>query len=200
MKALTARQTEVLGFISSYIRTKKYAPAVRDLAEHFSISVKAAYDHLQALERKGQLRRAEHTSRGIEVTAAAAGEDQDIVVVPLLGNVAAGMPLLAEENLDGNIPVSARLIGSGPHFALRVCGDSMRNAGIMDGDVAIIRQRERAENGDIVVAMIEEAVTLKRFFLERNRARLEAENPAYPPIFTRNQRILGKLAAIVRSY
>jgi len=199
MKALTERQTEVLSFISAYISKHKYPPAIRDLAGHFAISTKAAYDHLKALERKGQVRCTGNRSRAIEVLNSSL--DDDIVVgVPILGNVAAGVPLLAEENLDGSISVSSRLISSGQHFALRVRGDSMRDAGIIDGDTAIIRQQERAENGDIVVAIIEEAITLKRFFLERNRARLEAENSEYPPIFTQNLRILGKLSAIVRAY
>ena len=200
LKSLTDRQRQVLSFISAYIGEHKYPPAVRDLAGHFAISTKGAYDHLKALERKGYIRCADHRSRAIEVADGWLADDDGLVEVPLLGNVVAGVPLLAEENLDGYIAVSSRLIGAGRHFGLKVRGDSMRDAGILDGDTAIVRQQAQADNGAIVVAMIEETVTLKRLYLEKNRVRLEAENPDYPPIFTQNVRILGKLSAIVRAY
>ena len=200
MKSLTDRQRQVLRFITAYIGENKYPPSVRDLADHLSISARGAYDHLKALERKGYIRCGSRRSRAIEVAAIWLAENDGLVEVPLLGNVAAGVPLLADENLDGYVAVSARLIGTGRHFGLKVRGDSMRDAGILEGDTAIIRQQSRADSGAIVVAMIEEAVTLKRLYVERNRARLESENPAYPPIFTQNVRILGKLSAIVRAY
>ena len=116
------------------------------------------------------------------------------------GHVAAGTPLLAEENQDGYLELSPTLIGGRDHFALRVEGDSMTDAGITDGDLAVFTQQSVAENGDIVVAMVEEAVTLKRFYKEKNRVRLQAENAAYPPIYTRDVRILGKLVTLIRRY
>ena len=200
MKTLTARQKEVLDFISSYIEEHAYPPTIREMAERFSISVKGAYDHVKALEKKGFLRCHENRSRAIEIIRDAEADREEVVSVPLLGNVAAGKPLFAEENLQGYVQVPARSLGSSTHFALQVKGDSMKDAGIMDGDLVVVAHQSTADNGDIVVAMVDDAVTLKRFFVEKNRVRLKAENPKYPPIFTQNVRILGKLAFLMRSY
>ena len=201
MQALTVRQREVLEFINGYIEQHRYPPAIRDLAEHFSISIRGAYDHLKALRKKGYVRSAEGRSRSLEVLDDGSAERRHrLLHIPLLGRVAAGAPVFAEESIAGTIGVSSELLGAGTHFALRVRGDSMCDAGILDGDIAIVRRQEHADSGDIVVAMIEEAATLKRFFQESNRIRLQAENAAYPPIFTQNLRILGKLRAVQRAY
>ena len=201
MRGLTVRQREVLEFINDFIERHRYPPAIRDLAEHFSISIRGAYDHLKALRKKGYVRSSEGRSRSLEVLDDGTAERQHrLLRIPLLGRVAAGVPVFADENIEGTIAVSDELLGTGDFFALRVDGDSMCEAGIVDGDIAIVRRQEHADNGDIVVAMIQEAATLKRFFLESNRIRLQAENPAYPPIFTQNLRILGKLRAVQRVY
>ena len=201
MRSLTNRQREVLDFINSYIGNHKYAPSIRELAEYFSISLRGGYDHLKALEKKGFVRCTEGKSRALEVL------DYDLsdrplqmIRIPILGKIAAGKPVFAQENFEGTVSVSSELLGDGEYFALCVRGDSMCNAGIIDGDLAIVHRQQVASNGDIVVAMIEEEATLKRFFLEPNRLRLQAENQAYPPIFTQNLRILGKLRAIHRIY
>ena len=121
--------------------------------------------------------------------------------IPLLGSVAAGMPLLTEENLDGTLSISSEMLGIGNFFALKVKSDSMINAGIFDGDFAIIKQTNTAANGAIVVAWIQDdAVTLKRMFIEKNRIRLQAENDAYPPIYTQEVRIAGQLQLVIRDY
>ena len=121
--------------------------------------------------------------------------------IPILGRVAAGKPLFAEENFEGTINMPATRLGKGNFFALHVAGDSMQDIGILDGDMAIFNQKNTAENGDIVVAMInDEAYTLKRFYREKNRIKLKAENPVYPPIYTQNVKVLGKLKCIVRDY
>jgi repressor LexA len=201
MKGLTARQREVFDFIRSFIRTKHYPPTIREIALNFGFSVKGSYDHVKALQKKGFIRCAGNRSRAIEVVADAEAErTPNLVSVPVLGAVAAGRPLFAEENLSGWIQVPAASLRKGQHFALQVRGDSMKDAGIMDGDVVVVSHQETAENGEIVVAMIDEAVTLKRFFVEKNRVRLKAENPKYPPLFTQNVRILGRLAFLMRSY
>jgi len=200
MKAITSRQSEVLDFIKAFIGEHHFPPTMREISEHFSISVKGAYDHVKALEKKGYLKIDNNRSRTIEVVGYDEPVDEQVREIPILGNVAAGLPLLAEENLEGTVRLPTEHLGSGSHFALHVRGDSMRNAGIMDGDLAVFRQQPVAENGDIVVAMVEEAVTLKRFYREKNRVRLQAENPAYPPIFTQHVRVLGKLAHLIRSY
>ena len=202
MRPITRRQQEVLDFIKSYISRSKYPPTIREISEHFTISVKGAYDHVKALEKKNVIRCDTHRSRAIEVLdiPPMTTNQETVREVPLLGNVAAGAPLLAVENNDGTVQVPASYLRGADYFALHVRGNSMIGAGILDGDVAIIEQKPVARNGDIVVAMVEEAVTLKRFYREANRVQLKAENPAYPPIYTRDVRILGTLAHIVRSY
>ncbi len=200
MKAITRRQNEVLEYITAFINEHHFPPTIREISEHFGISVKGAYDHVKALEKKRFIKIDNNRSRTIEVIGQKREEQTDVVEIPILGNVAAGLPLLAEENHEGTVALASAQIGSGAHFALHVQGDSMRDAGIMDGDLAVFKHQEVANNGDIVVAMVEEAVTLKRFFKEKNRVRLQAENEAYPPIFTRDVRVLGKLAHLIRSY
>lgn len=200
MKCLTKRQVEVLDFLKAFIQRKKYPPTMREIAAHFGISPKGAYDHIKALEKKNQIRCHINRSRAIEIIEKE-GEDKPFIKVPLLGNVAAGLPLLAEENLEGTITLPMDNMGKGEFFALHVQGDSMQDAGILDGDIAVFVQKPSADNGDIVVARInDEAVTLKRFYKEKNRVKLKAENPAYPPIYTQNVRILGKLKTILRNY
>jgi repressor LexA len=200
VKGLTQRQREVFDFIREFIRLNRYPPTIREIATNFRFSVKGSYDHVKALEKKGYIRCHENRSRAIEVLRDAEGDPESLASVPLLGNVAAGRPLFAEENFQGHVQVPASSLGGGAHFALAVKGDSMRDAGIMDGDIVVVAHQATADNGDIVVAMVDDAVTLKRFFVEKNRVRLKAENPRFPPIFTQNVRILGKLAFLMRSY
>ncbi len=200
MKNLTRRQQEILHFIESFIGTHKYPPTIREIASEFGISVKGAYDHVKALEKKSHIRCDLNRSRAIEVLKPGM-TNEDFVRIPVLGNVAAGVPLFSEENLERYIRFPGESLTKGKHFALNVKGDSMQDVGIMDGDTAIFLQKQTANNGDIVVAMInEEAYTLKRFYREKNRIKLKAENPVYPPIYTQNVKILGKLECIVRNY
>ena len=200
MKDLTKRQDEVLTFIINFINTSKYPPTMREIASNFNITVNGAYDHVKALEKKGKIHCDVNRSRAIGIIKEK--EDlEEIIEIPLLGNVAAGKPLMSEENFDGYIKIPSSNLGRGTHFALIVRGDSMQDIGIMDGDTAIMVNRQTAENGDIIVAMVnDEAVTLKRFYKEKNRIKLKAENPVYPPIYSQNVRILGKLQYLIRSY
>lgn len=202
---LTDRQREVYRYILDYISSHQYPPSIREVAAAFSVSVKAAYDHIQALERKGFISYIPRQSRSIEILNLQDLPDrtgEEILQLPILGIVAAGMPVFAEENYDGYLPVSSSLIrGQGDFFALKVVGQSMINAGILDGDYAVIDKCDSASNGTIVVARTTEGgVTLKRFYRESNRFRLEAENPAYPSIFVSKVQVLGKLKMIIRSY
>lgn len=200
MKDLTNRQKEVLAFLEGFINKHTYPPTIREIASNFEISVKGAYDHIKALEKKGFIRCDLNRSRTIEIVSKSE-EKEAFIKIPVLGTVAAGEPLFAEENLDGYLTVPSNMLSRGVYFALNVHGDSMEEAGILDGDTAIISQQDDANNGDIVVAMInDEAVTLKRFFREKNRIKLKAENPVYPPIYTQNLRILGKLSCLIRNY
>jgi len=201
MKVPTKRQIEVLNFLKSFLNGHKYPPTIREIAGHFDISVKGAYDHVKALEKKGLISCDNNRSRAIEIIENNSDSEQrNQVQVPLLGHVAAGMPLFAEENFEGNISMPISMVGNGKVFALRVEGESMIGAGIMDGDIAVFSQQSQVENGQIVVAMVDDAVTLKRFYKEKNRVRLQAENPAYPPLYTADVRILGRLVTIIRSY
>jgi repressor LexA len=201
MKGLTRRQEEVLEYIKKYIRTYSYPPTIREVAEHLQVSVKGAYDHLKALQKKQVIQCNLNRSRAIRVVGDQGTlETESHKAIPILGSVAAGKPLFAEENMDGTLMVPKGYLRAGKFFALRVRGDSMKDAGIFDGDITVVRHQANADNGDIVVALVDEAVTLKRFFLETNRVQLKSENPAYPPIYTQNVRVLGKLLFLIRNY
>jgi repressor LexA len=202
MKEPTLRQREVLTFIAGYIHSHSYPPTIREVADHFAISVKGAYDHVAALKRKGRIKVGDNRSRTMEVVHFQGdGDYPGIVEIPLLGVVAAGRPILAEENWDGTIPVhSSFLKKNRQYFALKVRGNSMKDAGIFDKDTALIQKQNTARNGDIVVALVDdEKVTLKRFFRETNRIRLQPENAAHSPIYSQDVRILGKLAYVIRA-
>ena len=199
MKTLTKRQNEILQFIREYIQDNQYPPAIREIGRYFGISVKGAYDHVKALEKKQVIAISHNKSRAITLVPNKDAVDETRKI-PILGNVAAGLPLFAEENYDGSLSLPMDVLRKGNLFALRVEGESMIGAGIFDGDLAVFVQQPVAENGEIVVAMVDDAVTLKRFFKEKNRIRLQAENSAYPSIFTQDARILGKLITIIRQY
>jgi repressor LexA len=135
------------------------------------------------------------------LTHAQMEETSQMLEIPLLGSVAAGVPILAEENFDGNILLHHSMLKKNKkYFALKVKGDSMSGAGILEGDTAIIEKQNTVRNGEIAVAVIDEAVTLKRFFRESSRIRLQAENPAYKPIYSQDVKILGRLSGIIRNY
>ena len=201
MREATERQKEVLDFIARYINAHAYPPTIREVAEFFSISVKGAHDHLTALRKKGFLKQGDKKSRTMELVKANV-EEEDFTEIPILGSVAAGRPIMAVENMDGSIKMHRSLLkNTGKYFALRVKGDSMEGAGIMDGDVAVIEQQSVVRNGEIAVVMLEDAVTLKTFYKESARIRLQPENPKYSPIYCgRDVRVLGKLSNIFRSY
>jgi len=203
MKGITKRQQEVLDFIKWFIEENSYSPAVRDISRQFGITVKAAHDHLKALERKGVIRSTEGISRSTGVVGFSVAQTAETIVVPVLGSTAAGPPILAEENYDGELTFPAKMFATtGPFFALHVEGDSMVEAGILDGDLAIVQQSERAENGEIVVARVgeEHRVTLKRFFHTPNSIELRPENPKYGSLFSQDITVLGRLYMIIRDY
>jgi repressor LexA len=199
MKELTERQKAVLAFINSYIDSHRYPPTIREIAERFSISVKGAYDHMKALEKKGSLRLEGNRSRALEIIGKSEPRDA-VVQLHLLGEVAAGKPITAEENWEKTVDVPSYMARGKPCFALKVKGDSMKDAGIMNGDIAVIESQPTAENGEIVVALIEDQVTIKRFYREANRVRLQPENEAYKPTFYQEIKILGRLQGILRTY
>jgi len=203
MKELTKRQKEVLSFIADYIRKHSYSPTIRDIADHFDMSVKGAYDHVAALRRKNFLKQSDNRSRTMELVRAKVEEEElgAVTRIPIVGTVAAGIPILSEENWEGTVTLHHSMLKKNrTYFAVRVRGDSMSGAGIMDGDLAIIEKRSVVDNGEIAIAVMDDAVTLKRFYKEKNRIRLHAENKAYPDIYSRDVRVEGRLAQIVRQY
>jgi SOS regulatory protein LexA len=203
MKNLTDRQREVLDFIAQFTDDNVYPPTVREIGEHFNISLRAVQDHIAALQRKGYLSQCQKRSRSIRVLIDERQKEPVVFTskVPMLGTVAAGKPLLCEENLDGFVTLAEPFVKPGKsYFALHVRGTSMINAGILEGDIAVIEQGETASDGQIVVAVVDDAITLKRFYREASRVRLQPENPAFQPIYCQNVRIVGTLAGIVRSY
>ncbi|MCL2477997.1 MAG: transcriptional repressor LexA [Treponema sp.] len=201
MKEPTKRQLEVLSFITDYLDDHAYPPTIRELADFFSISVKGAQDHVTALKKKGLLRQGDKKSRTMELVKTRA-EDRDFMDIPVLGTVAAGKPILAEENRDGFIRMPRSMVRkSREYYALRVKGDSMTGVGIMEGDLAIIEQQNNVQNGEIAVVLLDDSATLKTFYNEKTRVRLQPENEKYPPIYaTDDVHILGRLSHIIRSY
>ena len=202
MKQITDRQQEVLSFISNFTKDNFFPPTVREISEHFNISIRAVQDHIAALQKKGFITIKPKSSRSIRVMQ---NEDVEsgafIRRVPVLGTVAAGKPLLSEENLDGFVNLTEPFVRPGKsYFALRVRGTSMINAGILEGDLAIVEPQETAVNGQIVVAVINDAITLKRYFREDGRVKLQPENPEFQPIYCTDLRIVGVLSNIVRTY
>jgi repressor LexA len=203
MKVLTERQRVVLNFIAHFIDDHSYPPTFRQIAEHFKITVKAAYDHVTALKKKQKLRLHDKSSRTMEIICDAGCdiEHKDFEDIPILGEVAAGPRILSEENYLGSIRVHRSMLkNQRRYFALIVRGNSMTGAGVMDGDTVIIEKAETAKNGDIVVAMINDGYTLKRFFRRNKNIKLQSENPAYYPIYCNDVRIVGHLACVIRSY
>lgn len=204
-RELTARQREILDFIRSEIHRRGFPPSVREIGEAVGLSSSSTvHSHLAALEAKGLLRRDPSKPRALEVLDyrdSERGIDYDSVrAVPLIGQVAAGAPILAAENIEATLPLPASFVGE-ETFVLRVKGDSMIDAGILDGDYVVVRQQRDAANGEIVVAMINEEATVKRFFREGPRIRLQPENPTMEPIYADQHvdfAVLGKVVALFR--
>ncbi|MBP3741407.1 MAG: transcriptional repressor LexA [Treponema sp.] len=203
MKGITDRQQQVLDYIVDYTEENSYPPTVRDISEHFGISLRAIQDHIAALQKKGYLSQREKKARSLKVLAGAREKEPELFVgrVPMLGTVAAGRPLLCEENLDGYVNLTEPFVRPGKsYFALRVRGESMINAGILDGDLAVVEQATTAVDGQIIVAVIDNAITLKRYYKEAERVRLQPENPNFSAIYCTDVRIVGILSNIVRTY
>lgn len=203
MKEITERQKEVLSYISEYTEEHSFPPTVRELSDYFGITIRAIQDHIMALQKKGYLSPTQKRARSLKVISEWKDKEDSLYVgqVPLLGSVAAGKPLLSEENLDGYVNLTEPFVRPGKsYFALRVRGESMINAGILDGDLAVVEQASVATDGQIIVAVIDDAITLKRYYRESERIRLQPENPAFQPIYCTDVRIVGILSNIVRTY
>jgi repressor LexA len=208
MRELTSRQRDILNFIRSFSVRHGVPPTVREIGERFKITPRAAFDHLRALERKGMLQRrqsATRTSRALVVVDAGASKAA-YRSVPVLGRIAAGTPLLAEENREGELAIApSSLPGRAEElFALRVRGDSMIEAHICDGDLILVRRQDSAQPNDIVVAMVDGEATVKRFARHGDQIELRPEHPTMAPIVvdprTPDFRILGKFIGLLRGF
>jgi repressor LexA len=202
MKKLTARQQRVLDLTRDYIADKGYPPTLRELADGLGVGVtRGVVKHLEALERKGYLKRSPGASRGIELASRTAPQARDAALVPVLGRVPAGPMELAVEEYDDSLVLDQSVAGEGT-FLLRVTGDSMSGDHITIGDLVLVKKQETAESGDLVVAMVEDEATVKRLRKTRGRVILEPSNPDYLPMeFDSNSpdlSIIGKVKAVVR--
>lgn len=197
---ITAKQQEILDYIKETILKKGYPPAVREICEAVQLkSTSSVHSHLETLERNGYIRRDPTKPRTIEILDDTFGlTRREMVQVPMIGTVAAGQPLLAEENIEDYFSIPADMLPNIQTFMLHVKGDSMINAGIFDGDQIIVAQDNTARNGDIVVALVEDSATVKRFFKEDDHYRLQPENDSMKPIIVNEVEILGKVIGLFR--
>ena len=204
MKALTECQQESLRYIRDYTLENSRPPTIREVAEHFGVTVKAAQDRITALRKKQFLAPSDNCSRSLRILVdidEKEKENSEMVSVPLLGTIAVGKPLICADNTEGRIFVpSSFLRKDSEYFALTVKGESMSQAGILDGDTALIQQCETAEDGEIIVVLLDDTIPLKRYFKEPSRIRLQSENPDFKPIYCQDVRILGRLSTIIRIY
>ena len=212
MQGLTKRQEQTLDFIRSSIESRGYPPTLREIGEHMGIrSTNGVNDHLRALERKGYLRREDMKSRALKLVQDAApaqprsaNSDEDVVDIQVVGRVAAGLPLLAEENVIDTVRVDRMLVRGGREvFGLRVTGDSMIEAGIFAGDYIFVRKQSTADRGDVVVALIGDEATVKHYYPERDYVRFQPANSKMAPILVRatdfkSTMLLGKVVGVYR--
>ena len=180
---LTARQSEILEFIRDVVKRTGLPPTRAEIATTFGFrSANAAEEHLRALARKGAIEIASGTARGIQLAEQISGAMQSIVALPLIGRVAAGSPILAEENVEKNLPVDPSMFRPAADYLLKVKGESMKDIGILDGDLLAVHSQREARNGQIVVARLDTEVTVKRFFKKGHQVQLMPENPDFAPI------------------
>ena len=199
---ITKKQQEILDYIKEEILKKGYPPAVREICEAVQLkSTSSVHSHLETLEKNGYIRRDPTKPRAIEIC-----DDNfqmvrtEMVSLPVIGNVAAGAPILAEENVESYFPVPADMVPAGDSFVLKVKGDSMVNAGIYSGDQIFVTACNTAQNGDTIVALIDDSATVKTFYKENGHIRLQPENDYMEPIIVDDCQILGKVFGVFRLY
>ncbi|KFD41522.1 LexA family transcriptional regulator [Peptococcaceae bacterium SCADC1_2_3] len=199
MSPLTEREQQILDFIIRVVDEKGYPPSIREIGQAVGLnSTATVHSYLKRLENKSCLRRDPEKPRAIKVLGKL--KKPGFTLVPVLGRIAAGTPILAVENEEDILVLSSELIGHGDFFALRVRGNSMIEAGIFDGDLVVVRRQPTAENGDIVAVLLEDEATVKRFYKENSHIRLQPENKTMEPILVKEANILGKVVSLVRSY
>ncbi|MDO4404025.1 MAG: transcriptional repressor LexA [Atopobiaceae bacterium] len=211
---LSKRQTAIYDYICSYTKERGYPPSVREIGAAVGLaSPSTVHMHLKVLQERGLIKRDSKKPRTIEVVSGSADDatqQQGLVSptqdsssnqmhLPLVGRVAAGSPILAEQNVEETLTLPTSIVGDDSSFILRVRGDSMVNKGIFDGDFIVVKEQDSANNGDIVVALIDDSATVKTFYREKDRIRLQPANDTMEPIYAKNPTILGKVTALVRS-
>ena len=199
---ITQKQQEILEYIKDTILRKGYPPSVREICEAVHLkSTSSVHSHLETLERNNYIRRDPTKPRTIEIIDDCFNlTRRELVNVPMVGTVAAGQPILAEQNIENYFPIPVELLPNGQTFMLRVKGESMINAGILDGDFVLVEQRATARNGEMVVALIEDGATVKTFYKEDGYIRLQPENDTMDPIIVTDLQILGKVIGIFRFF
>lgn len=200
-KNLTTRQRQILEYIRDCVHQYGYPPSVREICKEVGLSsTSTVHGYLHRLEDQGFIRRDPTKNRTIELLDEGSWRSKKIVPLPLVGQVRAGAPILAEECVEDVYPFSAEFVGDDDCFMLTVKGDSMIGAGIFDGDYLVVRSQDTAHNGEVVVALMGDEATVKRYYKESDRIRLQPENDAYEPIYTQNCTILGKVIGLFRKF
>lgn len=208
---LSKRQSAIYEYICNYTAERGFPPSVREIGAAVGLaSPSTVHMHLKVLQERGLIRRDSKKPRTIEVVsedtpsstrlaAVSVDPNNNIISLPVLGNVAAGTPILAEQNIEEHISLPTSIVGDASSFVLRVRGQSMINAGIYDGDYVIVREQKDAHDGEIVVALIDESATVKTFYREKDQIRLQPENDAMNPIYVKDAAIIGRVTALIRS-
>ena len=197
---ITPKQQEILDYIKSQILERGFPPAVRDICEAVHLkSTSSVHSHLETLEKNGYIKRDPTKPRAIEILDESFNFNRrEMVNVPLIGRVAAGEPLLAQQNIENYFPIPMEFMPNNQTFMLTVCGESMINVGILNGDMVLVEQQQTADNGDMVVALIDDGATVKTFYKENGHYRLQPENDTMDPIIVNECSILGKVFGIMR--
>lgn len=199
---ITAKQEEILNYIKNEILERGFPPAVREICQAVNLkSTSSVHSHLESLEKNGYIRRDPTKPRAIEILDDSFNMlRREMVNVPIVGTVAAGQPVLAQQNIDSYFPIPSEYMPNEQSFILRVKGESMINAGIMDGDCVLVKQQSAADNGDMVVALVEDSATVKTFYKENGHIRLQPENDTMAPIIVDDCQILGKVFGVFRFF
>ncbi|HHZ01853.1 MAG TPA: transcriptional repressor LexA [Tissierellia bacterium] len=205
MDNLSDKQVKILQYIKDEITLKGYPPSIREICKAVGLSsTSSVHAHLNTLEEKGYIRRGENKRRALELIdvddPCCNMPKKEIINVPIVGTVTAGAPILAVENIEDTLPISIDFVGNKESYVLKVKGESMIEAGILDGDYVIVNSQNTASNGDIVVALIDEEATVKTFYKEKDHIRLQPENSSMEPILIKEPYILGVVKAVVRKY
>lgn len=200
---LTKKQQQVYDFLEQYTLEEGYPPSIREMCKGLGVkSTSTIHGHLSKLEEKGFIKRESTKNRAITMAKAPSVPmpvmDINYASIPVVGRVTAGSPILAVENIEDYFPIPTNHLSSGDHFLLRVQGDSMMNAGILDSDYVLVRKTEQADNGDYIVALIDDTATVKTFYKEKDHIRLQPENPDYNPIRGTDIQVIGKVKGVFR--